>query len=207
MSLSPASRDLNLSTTVNSSDVSRLPSAEGSSKLINIPEADLISLKRKIQKLECKNHQLWGQVRNWKAKYQELKQQREQVKTQVVEDIRTKLFDMQSKSAQSEELSLKNELKDLKEKYNETLTENSELSQKLEEVSSKLLIIREDQKKAVNTFAKKENMMKFALNHTMKTKLNEPMIKYLIGTVCKNPLSLARYFNNSNHTVVRFLNF
>lgn len=196
-----------MSTTLNSSLISGFRSNDDTFDWATTSEHTIHRLRNKIQKLERLNHTLKYQVSEWQERYNDLKSQRETVKEQVIEDLHVKLIQLQHKLHQEDQGNLKQQLVELKEKYNKLLSEKFEYVQKLNATSTELASLKAQQEADANSFEKKEKLMRVALSKTIKSKLSEPIVKYLISTVCNNPLGLVQYFDNKNQKVVSFLHF
>lgn len=207
LSSSPWGKEFNLSTTLNSSLISGLRSNDDTFEWANSGEHTIHKLNSKVKKLERQNQALKYQVSEMQERYNDLKSQRETVKQQVIEDMYAQFIQLQYKFNQEDQGNIKQQLVELKEKYNKLLSEKFEYVQKLNAASTELASLKAQQEADANSFEKKEKLMRVALSKTIKSKLSEPIVKYLISTIWNNPLGLVQYFDNKNQKVVSFLHF
>lgn len=205
-SQSPCFKEINMSTTMNSSHFSAFKTCDETYEMNCTYAQNIQNLKSKIHKLEKQNKSLKQQVYEWKERCDEIKQHREIVKTQVTKSIHDELLKLQSQQGKEHD-ELRNQLKTLQEKYNKLQTEKFEEFRKQNKAEKEMAELKKELNTVSEEFKVKEKLMQVALSKTLKSKLSEPIVKYLLSSVYKNPLGLARYFSNKKQKVIQFLTY
>ena len=149
------------------------------------------SLKLKIQKLESENQKLYNQAVFWKQKYMTLK------------EIVHNTFEI----ANTKSTNIEQELNTVKIEFSLAKSDNLEISTKLKECKTELENLKNTHLQYEDFHSKKEKILKFMLDKTMKSKLSDPIVKYLLSSLWKNPFGLTKYFKDDNHAVIKFLTY
>ena len=196
-SRSPETNELFGSTTINSSDLSALKMNIESTHFNWNSDSQIRRLKKKIYKLEQWNQQLENQVKQWREKYSEIKETKEKVRDEVIDQIQSKLIQIQKNHYNSIETNLKLKIEEITNKYNTAIAEKHKAEIKLSDLSEELNLLKLEQEQTNDSYEKKERLMRFALSQKLKFKLSEPIVRQLLSSVSIDPLILAKYFRDS----------
>lgn len=187
---SSAAKDVNMSTTLTSSFYSGFKTSDEVSEITQTGDYNLRKLKKRIYQLENANKSLTDDLRNWQDRYSDLKEQRESVKVQVIEDIRTQILKLQSRQSKQESDKYKAKFEKLNSNYNKILSEKFEYSERLKSTEAELSRTKQQYNDAKEAMEKEKLVLEFTLARVIKQKLSDPIVRYLIGSVSKNPLGL-----------------